>query len=56
VQTSASYTPRIGATLTILTAENWTGNFSHVTGKQLSGEHWRVIYSSSGITLKAVSG
>ena len=56
LQTSSGYKPSIGTTLAILTAGKRIGTFSQVTGTQLSGEHWSVTYSSTRVTVKAVSG
>ena len=56
IQTARNYLPPVGTTIKIMSATKRTGTFSNITGKVLSGEHWVVSYTSTNVTLKAVSG
>jgi hypothetical protein len=56
LQTKSGYTPPIGTKIAILAAAKRQGTFSKVTGTGLTGEHWNVVYSATGVAVKAASG
>ena len=54
IKTATGYLPPVGATVPIVTAAKTVGAFSSITGIQLTGEHWTVSYTSTGVVLIAV--
>ena len=52
LSTQAGYTPPLGATYTILTANGWAGEFETVTGQQLAGGRYLdLAYTPDGVQL-----
>jgi len=56
VTLASGFTPAIGSTFTVMTAESVTGSFSNSTIAINSTEHFNVSYTSTGVVLTVASG
>jgi fibronectin-binding autotransporter adhesin len=56
VTLASGFTPKIGSTFTVLTAESVTGTFSDSTIAINGSEHFNVSYTSTGVVLTVASG